>query len=499
MERKLLMSPVPLPPRPLLNCLVVVAALVFGSAVLGVEDLSDTYTRPTVPSREALDRLNLKIGWSLNLPVESMRDGIFSVQVLEKDLFVQTRGGVVLVIDAETGEVKWRTRVGLVYRPVHPVGYNSKTVFVVSDTDVYALDRTDGKTLWVFRMPGSAAAPPIADEERLFLNVGKGRLYAYHIPTKLELEDYAKGITEKKPELPVDPRAVDFRKPVGSFVRGRDVAAVGPLSSAREVTKSEVVGPQPREEWSYITNSRVEKTPLQTEDTLLLAEADGTIEGVAKTISKVVYSVPLERAIALQPGQHGKTAYIAAQDSNLYAGNMETGQVLWRFTDGNVYTRPPAVTDKLIFLATARKGLYCLGREDGDLKWRSPSGGRFIATNSKFVYAADRSDRFLVLDRERGTVLSTYDLRDFVFPIVNERTDRIYLAAHNGLLLCLHDRDIDKPQIMKKGESPGEKPGDKPGDKPGEKPGDKPGEKPADKPGDKDKPMDKDSKVEKKG
>jgi outer membrane protein assembly factor BamB len=488
------MFPEPFPPRRFPRCLILAAALVSASAPLRAEDLSDIYTRPTLPPREALDRLNLKVGWKLYLPVEGKRDGIFSVQVLEKDLFVQTRGGVLLVVNPETGDVKWRTRVGMVYRPVHPVGYNSRTVFVVTDTDVYALDRTDGHTLWVFRMPGSAAAPPIADEERLFLNVGIGRLHAYHIPTKLELEDYAKGLTAKKPDLGVDPRAVDFRKSVAGFVRGTDVSAVGPLSSARQVGKSEVVGPQPTEEWSYITESRVEKTPLQIGDALLLPEADGTIEGVAKVVSRVNYRVPLERAIALQPGQFGKTAYIAAQDSNLYAANIETGHVLWRFTDGAVYTRSPAVTDNLIFLATERKGLYCIGREDGDLKWRSSSGGRFIATNSKFVYAADRSDRFLVLDRERGTVLSTYDLREFVFPIANERTDRIYLAAHNGLLLCLHDRDYDKPLVIKKDDKPPEKPGDKPDDKPG----DKPGEKPAEKPGDKDKPMDKDGKEEKK-
>jgi outer membrane protein assembly factor BamB len=477
----------PLPLRRFLPCLILVAALASSSVSLRAEDLSDIYTRPSPPSREALDRLNLKVGWSLNLPVQGRRDGIFSVQVLEKDLFIQTRGGVVLVVNAETGEVKWRTRVGEVYRPVHPVGYNSRTVFVVSDTDVYALDRTDGHTLWVFRMPGSAAAPPIADEERLFLNAGTGRLYAYHIPTKLELEDYAKGLTTKKPEMAVDPRAVDFRKSAG-FVRGTDVSAVGPLSPARLVGKSEVTGPQPSEEWTYFTEARVEKTPLQIEDVLLLVETNGLIEGLTKAAAKVNYRVPLERGIALQPGQYGKTAYIAAQDSNLYAANIETGNVMWRFTDGAVYTRPPAVTDSVIFLAAERKGLYCIGREDGDLKWRSPTGGRFIAANSKFVYAADRSDRFLVLDRERGTVLSTYDLREFVFPIANERTDRIYLAAHNGLLLCLHDRDYDKPLVMKMDEKPPEKPG--------EKSGEKPGEKPADKPGDKDKPMDKDGKEE---
>jgi outer membrane protein assembly factor BamB len=500
------MFPAPSPRRLFRTCLLLTPAAVLTALVpLRAEDLSEIYTQPTPPPREALDRLNLKVGWSLNLPVEGKRDGLFSVQVLEKELFIQTRSGLIVVVNADTGEIKWKTRVGTIYRPVHPVGYNSKTMFVVSDTDLYALERSNGQLIWQYRMRSSAAAPPVADEERLYLNVGAGRLdvgagrlYVYHIPTKFEIEDYAKGITDKKIETKLDPRAIDFRKPYAGFVRGRDIVAVGPLSTGRQASQAETMGIQPSEEWSHITESRVEKAPLLISDTLMLPGANGALEGMATAAPKVAYTVPLESHIAYQPGQSGKIAYVAAQDSNLYAVNIESGHVTWRFTDGAVFSRAPAVTDKDIFLATQRKGFYCVGREDGDLKWRSPTGGRFLAANPKFVYAADRSDRFLVLDRERGTVLSTYDMRDFVFPIANERTDRVYLAAHNGLILCLHDRDYDKPLVMKKEEKPaakpGEKPAEKPGDKPSEKPGEKPKEKPGEKPAEKDKPLDKDGK-----
>ena len=36
-------------------------------------------------------------------------------------------------------------------------------------------------------------------------------------------------------------------------------------------------------------------------------------------------------------------------------------------------------------------------------------------------------------------------MRDFVYPVPNEITDRLYLAAHNGLIVCLHDRDYATP------------------------------------------------------
>src|SRR5262249_19146677 len=136
---------------------------------LCAEDMSNVYTHAQPPPRDALERLNLKIGWSAYLPVEGMKDGLFSVQVLEKEILVQTKSGLVLVMDAETGKTKWKVRVGMPFRVPHQLGYNSKLILVVNQSDLFALDRSDGRTLWVFRMPGGPTAPPHADDEQLYL------------------------------------------------------------------------------------------------------------------------------------------------------------------------------------------------------------------------------------------------------------------------------------------------------------------------------------------
>jgi hypothetical protein len=77
-----------------------------------------------------------------------------------------------------------------------------------------------------------------------------------------------------------------------------------------------------------------------------------------------------------------------------------------------------------------------------------------MAANPKFVYAADRQGRTLILDAARGKLLGTLDTRDFVTPIVSLRTDRIYLGANNGLIVSLHDRDYKKPEMMRKIDEP---------------------------------------------
>src|SRR5262249_42251077 len=105
-----------------------------------------------------------------------------------------------------------------------------------------------------------------------------------------------------------------------------------------------------------------------------------------------------------------------------------------------------------------------LDRETGKPQWKLPFGrtttdavaeaDRVIAVNNKYVYATDRAGRMLVLDRKTGRQMSYYTpFRDFVFPVSNEVTDRLVLAANNGLIVCLHDREYEKPLALRKSES----------------------------------------------
>jgi len=43
--------------------------------------------------------------------------------------------------------------------------------------------------------------------------------------------------------------------------------------------------------------------------------------------------------------------------------------------------------------------------------------------------------------RARGTALATYNLTDWTISIANEWTDRVFLAANDGQVICLRHRD----------------------------------------------------------
>lgn len=98
-----------------------------------------------------------------------------------------------------------------------------------------------------------------------------------------------------------------------------------------------------------------------------------------------------------------------------------------------------------------------LSRETGLPMWNINNGNRFtsvqeksdriIAANSKFLYTLDRSGKMVIIDRTNGAYLTTWDVHDFVFPVVNRTNDRLFLAANNGLIICMRDRDFTKPML----------------------------------------------------
>jgi outer membrane protein assembly factor BamB len=470
-----------------------VTLLALAAGVARAEDPTRLYSHPSVPSREVLDRLNLDLAWFTYIPTEDLREGLESVQVVGKDLLVQTRTGQVSMLDAETGRTRWRWRAAGRSLPQSP-SFNRRSVFVANGTRLIDLDRATGEVRWDYDLAGAATAAPLADDDRVYVIIYNKKLVAYELP--------AGDRAASAPSRPGDKKRAELAKgarPSEASMLGGD-KGYGPTTSTRfsggSAAKVETVGPTVL--YEHFCESYVNLPPVQGEDVLLYLGINGTIYSASKVSRFERYHLPTDGTIVVAPGQYGDTAYVASEDRNVYAINVTTGKSYWRYTAAGAIAHSPAVNDEDLYVATARTGLFRVRRGSGDEVWRSPNAARFLAANPKFVYANDRSGRLLVLDRRRGTQLSMYDTRDFVFPVRNEHTDRLYLAANDGLIVCLHDKEYTTPVTMKKielyaGERlPDAKPA-KPKKEPKAEPKEEPKEEmPADKPKDKGKEKDKD-------
>jgi outer membrane protein assembly factor BamB len=408
--------------------LVVTAALAVTAATAWPQsEPIRVYTDPKPPPRDVLDRLSLTLSWSIRLKTHGIKDGLLSVQLLpdtgKQRLLVQTLYGDVTLLDAETGDPIWTTHVGTPYEVGQLAGFNSQAVFVSRKDHVYVLDRETGKQLlwdvekdsalplWGQRIDGIPAAGLSADEQMLYVSMDT-RISAYFVP--------------------------DFR----TLFRLR--AQQGVEAGKR------LPSPQLRRDWTrFMPPHHFSQPPFVSRDSIGIISDDGTFLVFKRLDGAERYSYQVEKPIAAPAAQHGANVYIASLDYQLYAFDMDRARLRWRFTGTAPVSMPVQATDRDVFVAPDRVGLFRLDRATGGERWLARGAQRFLATNGKYLYAFDSAGHLLVLDYDRGTQLACWDTRDYTVPVPNEWTDRLYLAAHNGLIVCLHHRAIPAPLKIK--------------------------------------------------
>ena len=402
---------------------------------------SKLYSNPTLPSREVLDRLNMRMAWRANVPMDGRRDGFVSIVSHAGQIIASTRNGVVAAYDSETGREMWKILVGKPEDATYPPTFNSKSVLVVRGVHLFAIDRLNGRLQWQYRLPFGIASAPVADERQIYLSGLNSQVAAYELP----LPGTVGAASPSAPNLHTeDPTEERYQKERDSL-------------SVREI--------QPEATWRFASDHRLDFTPAMTRDSLFYATPGGHVFVLGKypltaEVSEV-YRFQLDNRLTVAPGIYDEMAYIPTPDTNMYAISIPSGRTRWRYSAGSSVTRTPFTTDVDVYVTVERKGLVRLDRDTGETKWKLPFGratteaapdvDRVLAVNPKFVYATDTGGRLLVLSRETGKQLSYYTpFREYNYHVPNESTDRLMLAANNGLIICLHDREYEKPLQYRK-------------------------------------------------
>jgi len=437
-----------------MRILVTTLILFFLGLTAEAADNLRIFSQPEIPSQEVLDRLNLKMMWRAFSPMEGKRDGYHDIQISENQIIAQTRSGTIIVFNSETGEVVWKTNFGKPYEVFFNLAFNDKFVFSVNENDLYAFDRKTGNIAFQSSFGISISAPPSVDKHHLFLSGSNGRIYCYALPLfkkngeflGYEKSDFFNRITKKAiVDVPDnDAEANALVAPVGSY-------------SARSR------GPQPKIIWEFQTRLILNYPLLITEEIVSAVGVRGDLVALNKhsdishTTIEANPGYSTDKNVIVPASLYESIAYVGSMDACLHSFDLQSGKLLWRYTIGSTVHHRPFVTDNEIFVTGERNGLTKLFRETGLPMWNINNGNRFttsqeksdriIAANSKFLYTLDRSGRMVIIDRNNGAYLTTWDVHDFVFPVVNRTNDRLFLAANNGLIICMRDRDFLKPML----------------------------------------------------
>jgi outer membrane protein assembly factor BamB len=502
------------------------------------------FSRAFPPDPAVVGRLNLKTEWTLNLPIDSRRDSIATVQTIDDQLFVQTRNGRVIAIEAATGRVQWATQLGNGEAAnVYPAATSSQFVYVVNVTRLYSFHRYTGVVEFSMDLRSPVITGLAADDGGVYLVMGmksgtsgSHRIAVYNLPRPVVIADAAKPPMLDPSGKPVkDPKAVEPADALAKRIQGErayrpsvvdildeptrkkpneassgggmtgnrtpsiatlpkvtppytldsDVAtpsinlmpnlrkpyrlrteedtqktasvnAMPPsVSEALAMTDLRPRGIEPPLRWEYGFSSRV-LYPLQVSPSRVWAITDAQdLIALNKDDRKAEVTQHLDDPIPAAPGRAGTFIYIPLSTGFVISVDSETGQkvgganITWRAAIGGLNNRTPFVTDNIVYAAGDNSGVAAIERKNGTLLWRSEeTADQVLAANREFIYLRNRHGRLLVYDANRPTdpvsrqslPLAGIDLAEFNIPIMNTVSDRIFLAADNGLLVCLRDQ-----------------------------------------------------------
>jgi outer membrane protein assembly factor BamB len=431
-------------------------------------------TYPIAPTKAELDRVNLQFAWSLQLPADSIHNGIGVMQLIGNQLYVQMRDGTIVAVDAETGQVDWSRRVGTPYPVMRRLGYDEDLVLALDVNRLVALEKKSGVQRWVLDLPDVPVAPPMAGEFLMFVPFTNGRVFTYALPetTVKALEKDRKGredLREKVAKIrekvnvvaPLAPTGVDLlSRPDDSSRRTASSTAVstrgGSTSMALHQTPSYVTKDATKEELKeaasrpYFLSSRspgfrVDHPVLTSPLGIVLSGNGNETVTFRRDPQNPIFKFATATPLAMAPAQYGTTAYFTCVDGTILAVDLVAGKVEWQFAAPSTLRDPLVVTEAGVFATMHQRGLVMIDRKTGSAAWFQPDAQLVLAVNKSYVYANDRLGRLLILDRVTGLVLAQLDSSKFNVPLINVHNDRLILAANDGSLICLHDRDLPKP------------------------------------------------------
>lgn len=511
------------------------------AATAAPAQVDNVYSKAIPPDKTALERLNLKVEWTANIPVAGRRDSLTQIQVIDDQVFVQTRTGLLIAGDAVTGQLQWFVQLGdKDYANTYPVATNSQFVYVMHVTKLHCFHRYTGVTEYVQDVGAPATVGPAADETGVYcvlgLRTGSGgthRIAVYDVLRPIAISPPA---ADPNKPAPRDPKAVNpvdrlvtryapehmyrttvpdvfdpakasaraMEAPIGGVTGSRSpsltilpkvtppytldrdttspsltvipslrqpyhmrndyqqdiqrTASLGviPPSVAASMMLADLrpkpVGPKLR--WEYGLTTRVLFPPYLTPTRVWAATSNQSVLALNKLDKKTEVVQQLADPISAPPGRAGTTAYVPLGSGYVVAIEGTSGSigggasVLWRTPVGGIANRQPFVTDKYVYAHGDHSGIVCLNRATGDIVWRSDESVDYlIAANQDFIYARDRLGNLVVLDAKRPTnaktltssALASLNLSEFNINVTNTASDRIILAADNGLIVCLRD------------------------------------------------------------
>ena len=472
-------------------------------AILWMALISPSFlTAQTAPllSQTELDPYGLKRVWFHQLKLHSPKAKISHILLEGGQLLLTTSDAKLHVLDSETGEWLWSRTIGTQAIALSEPAANSRIVAVHNDLEVYLFNRKTGKQLLRIPLPEAAIAACEMSEHYLYVPLITKTFFIYALkeirePQPLDEDEqtipqFTETISDPELERIVQQfndarrwlRAEDPEKEDEFFLDSTHrisatSATFGTLRTKpvllsqfyfwmldNEERPTQDVDSKTHQEFlTWATDEgflyTMKISQLSEDKALMLYRVDsaGQTFSADRLTRDVQFNRPGSKALLARPShsqiypinelEMGLTAsdiiVAGGRASYIFAIDARSGNICWQYPTRGQLLETIAVIGRDVYAPTANNILYAMDLDSGKLRWAVRNVKRFVAASPKRVYVLDRLGRLACLDRAAGTLIFTYNIRQFDHCLYNVETDQIFLLTNDGLVQCLRERPAD--------------------------------------------------------
>lgn len=356
-----------------------------------------------LPSPAGLNRMGLTRAWWSHAVINPKRDKIEYLTADENNVYVQGSNGVMTAFNAESGKLLWSRPIGFTDRASLPTAMNDELLFVVNGTHMYAVRKPNGDIAWDLPLPGQPTSTPAVDDFRAYVGFLDGSVYAFDLKMVQQLHSQS----------------------------------MLPAYFFQAVT------------WRFRTSQAVTAAPVPSGQFVAFASRDGSLYSVGAEDRRLLFQFETDAALTAPFVRYKNMLLLASEDYNFYSLHLENGKPGWQFSAGLIIRKAPVLIGDEVYLLPEHGGVFKLSAETGAMLWRDPRIEDFLAASTDRVYAVDRGNNLNILSRANGALLGTMPLGKFDRYLVNDRSDRVFVATKDGFILCLRETGRDFPRLHK--------------------------------------------------
>jgi len=151
---------------------------------------------------------------------------------------------------------------------------------------------------------------------------------------------------------------------------------------------------------------------------------------------------PMFTTIESSPAVVNGVVYFGSDDNRVYALDISTGSLLWRYTTGYIVGSSPAVVNGVVYVGSGDGNFYALNASTGALVWKHSGDGYSIESSPAVVngvvyFGADDSNVY-ALNATTGALLWSFTTGDYVQSSPAVAGGVVYVGSNDGNVYALN-------------------------------------------------------------